>query len=509
MAKDSSPRRKRQWFARRQVYLRTGQDSHYVELSPMLQIGVALGFAAFALWLAGATYGAVTSVTGEGNDPDLLAKLSSTEQALAKLEDERAATLEDSARIADLEQALTDAQALATDASAQDEARELQSELEQAHTQLDDLQLRFSESKADYAALQAKYKTELSATTDASQKTAEEAATLHEQLEEAFGQIESLQAERDSAMARLTSASDETDNRGEALQRNSALLMAATSEIERLKEALALADEKAEEDVRDQDLAANQLQTNLDEALAARSTLENEVTSLQAQLDETQDALQTSEATAAASVVAGEAGGATEADVQVAIDAALQSHSIDADLREADLLAVIDDLRAELDTQVTEAATSRPVDESKEIATLRERVKIAEAELERLLLSGLKSEDEGAAAQPKPRSRQGAQAEPAPQVERLRASLLAAQADNIKLTADVDAAKKRLAEQASANSGQIARPDNSDKLEQQLASTRTRVQQLNKALADAKLREVAIDLALISVIPSPSPPAPR
>ncbi|MGI9506882.1 MAG: hypothetical protein ACR2RE_27900, partial [Geminicoccaceae bacterium] len=71
------------------------------------------------------------------------------------------------------------------------------------------------------------------------------------------------------------------------------------------------------------------------------------------------------------------------------------------------------------------------------------------------------------------------------------------------------AAKERLAQQITAENGQVSKPDNSAKLEQQLASTRSRVQQLNKALADAKLREVAIDLALISVVPSPSPPAPR
>ena len=92
--------------------------------------------------------------------------------------------------------------------------------------------------------------------------------------------------------------------------------------------------------------------------------------------------------------------------------------------------------------------------------------------------------------------------------ERLRSELLAARADIIKLEADVKAANQRLAEKAEADKG-ASRPDNSAKLEQQLASTRSRVQQLNKALADAKLREVAIDLALINVVPSPSPRAPR
>ena len=85
----------------------------------------------------------------------------------------------------------------------------------------------------------------------------------------------------------------------------------------------------------------------------------------------------------------------------------------------------------------------------------------------------------------------------------------AARADAIKLRADVRAAKQRLAEQTVAKEDSTVKSDNTEKLQQQLASTRSRVQQLNKALADAKLREVAIDLALINVIPSPSPPAPR
>ena len=71
------------------------------------------------------------------------------------------------------------------------------------------------------------------------------------------------------------------------------------------------------------------------------------------------------------------------------------------------------------------------------------------------------------------------------------------------------AAVERLAERTEAKPVAEAKPDNTAKLQQQLASTRSRMQQLNKALADAKLREVAIDLALISVVPSPSPPAPR
>jgi len=497
MAKDSitgSSGRKRQLFARRQVYLRTGQDSQYVELSPVLQVG--LGFALFALWLVGASYGAFNWASGGNNNAALLAKLNSKEQALDELEQERNAALEDAARIADLEAALDDAQALAAEESKHEEARELSAELQEAKTQLEELQLRFSESKADHAALQARFEAELSATTDDGEKTAEEASSLHEQLEQAFSEMETLQEERDTATAKLEAASEADVIKDEAIERNTDLLKAATAEIERLKETITRNNASADDDVKWREETIGKLETDLGDAVAAREDLEREVADLRLQADEVE--------TVAAAI--NRSGGAVDGEAQVAIDAAVHAQSIAAGLKEADLLVMIDDLRAELAARSSTPVAADTSGDTQDVTSLRERVAVAETEIERLILSGLKASHEPASA---PTNQPVSTPADPDENERLRAELLATQADVIKLKSDVKAAKGRLAEQVTVENGQISRPDNSAKLEQQLASTRSRVQQLNKALADAKLREVAIDLALISVVPSPSPPAPR
>lgn len=532
MAKNTSTRsagRKHHWFARRQVYLRAGQDSQYVELSPMLQVGVALGMLAFVLLLAGASYAAFTGLAGQRQEAELLARLESTEQALVDVERERDAAREDTARITHLEAALADAKALADDASSQIDAEALEAELSQTKEQLDDLQLRFSEAKADNAALQARFEAEVSATSDASAKTAEEASSLHAQLEQAFSELEVLQEERDTALSKLDTALDEKVERDETIDRNTALLKAATAEIERLQETVQRAESEAGDQAEGREAALARLEeaaaaqrslegdvatlqaqledartqagereatvAKLDEALATRADLEREVTDLRAQLDALQANAETMEATASAA----------EQEAKTAGDAALHARSIVAGLQEAELLETIDGLRAQLTADAPAPENGRITEAADDIEALRDRAALAEAEIERLLLSGLKADEEPAETET-PSS-----AEPADpsETERLRAELLSAQADIIKLTADVRAAKQRLAEQASEEGGPAVQPANAAKLEQQLASTRSRVQQLNKALSDAKLREVAIDLALISVIPTPSPPAPR
>ncbi|MDH3660941.1 MAG: hypothetical protein OEU92_13110 [Alphaproteobacteria bacterium] len=486
--------RKREWFARRQVYLRTGQDSQYVELSPLLQVGVALGFGALALWLIGASYGALTSYFGEDKEAALLAKLGSAEQALGEAARARDAALDDAARIPDLEAELAAARATAAAAIETDETRALTAELDQTKVQLEELHLRLSESKADQAALQARFEAEVLATTDAGEKTAEEAASLHAQLEEAFVEIETLEKDRDAANAKLAALSEENSAKGEAGERNTALLKAATAEIERLQGTIAAAETEAEERTKGDEATISKLEEQLGEVVASRNELEREVADLNAALEAAKaEVLETEQARTAA------AGAQDES----AIEARLLAQSIDADLKEADLLATIDDLRAELAAGADADGGALPED-GEEVIALRQRAAVAEAELERLILGGLKANAEPVEA-PAPAD---AVVDPG-ESERLRSELLAAKADIIKLNADVKAGKQRLAEQDETENGQVSRPDNSAKLEQQLASTRSRVQQLNKALADAKLREVAIDLALISVVPSPSPPAPR
>ena len=491
--------RKRQWFARRQVYLRAGQDSQYVELSPLLQIGVAVGFGALALWLIGASYGAASNFLGEDQQSALLAQLNDTERVLGKVERERDAALKDASRLASLEAELAEAKKTIVEANdalsdETDETPALQAELEQTREQLEELRLRLSESKTDQAALQARFEAEILATSDQSEKTAEEAATLHAQLEGAYEEIASLGKERDEATAKLAALDEENSAKNEATERNTALLKAATAEIERLQESIAIAGTESDEAAGEYQEKITKLEEQLDEITLARDDLQNEVSDLNAKLEEAQTA----------SLEASEAENASDADARASADVAMHAQLIAAGLAEADLLATIDDLRAELASAAAESTASDGLQNDDEVVDLRQRVALAEKEVERLVLSGLRADVEPAPA-PEPASTVA----DATSDERLRSELLTARADIIKLKADVKAAKQRLADKAEADNGETARPDNSAKLAQQLASTRAKVQQLNKALADAKLREVAIDLALISVVPSPSPPAPR
>ena len=533
--------RKRKWFARRQVYLRTGQESQYVEISPALQIGVALGFGALALWLIGASYGAISGSFSEHEQTALLAKLDDAEQARADLEQERDSALQDVAKMADLETALAEAKARADDVSKQDQTAALTAELDQTRDQLEELHQRLSESKADQAALQARLEAEASATTDIEAKTAEEAASLHAQLEEAFNEIESLKERENTTSAKMAALTEEKAAKQEAVDRNTALLKSATIEIERLQAMLTNAEtdkaasldehqqqatqlqgqlaetesERDEFELRAEDLAA-QLKEAEAAALEKTANLDEyqqQVTQLQEQLAKTESerdefelrvedlAAQLKDAEAAALELAENADAPA---IDAAADSPYRAQSIAADSREADLLATIEDLRAEIAAGDAEDLEDDAAD-TEELAALRERVTLAESEVERLILSGL-TNTANPAEDPSPAA---AEEEGSEETDRLRAELLTAQADIIKLNADVKAAKLRLAEQAEAQNGSTSRSDDSAKLKQQLASSRSQVQQLNKALADAKLREVAIDLALINVIPTPSPPAPR
>jgi len=259
------------------------------------------------------------------------------------------------------------------------------------------------------------------------------------------------------------------------------LLKAATSEIELLQENIQSADIETKEIIENHEETVGKLQTELAEAVAARIEFEREVADLQVRIEE---------------------GGAIPASV----DAAVQAQSIEAGLKEADLLAMIDDLRAQLEAGGAAATDDETPRESDEIQSLRQRLAAAKAEIERLILSGLQANKAIVPATTALATDITTEPEEA---DSLRAELLTAEADIIKLKADVKAAQQRLAQQSSRQLGPVVPRDNSEKLEQQLASTRTRVQQLNKALASARLREVAIDLALINVVPTPSPPAPR
>lgn len=228
--------RKRQWFARRQVYLRTAEDSQYVELSPLLQIGTAIGFGALALWLIGASYGAVTGYLKPSDNAGLTEELSSTQEALAEAERERDDALQEIAKVSELETALANAEKSNAEAPSLEDMTTLTTELEQTKDQLEELQLRLSEEKANTATLQARFEAEtIGANAEAIEKSAEEAANLHAQLEEAFVEIEALEQQRDETSLELSSLRDQESLKTEEINESKALLEAAEAEIERLQ----------------------------------------------------------------------------------------------------------------------------------------------------------------------------------------------------------------------------------------------------------------------------------
>lgn len=489
-------KRKQRWFAPRQVYLRAGQESRYVELSSMLQVGVAVGFGIMALWLLGASYGVLNSFMKTDKSVSLLAKLETAEEELGT-------TKEMAAKIPALEAALAESRAAVAKAQQVDETAALSAELDRTKVQLEDLRQQLSVSKSEEATLEAKLEAQTIASGSPEDRPAEEASSLHAQLEEAFIEIEDLEKSRDEAEARLAAlTAEKTANAGNT-ERNEALLNAATEEIERLQESLNGADQARNDQEAEHINAIDQLSAELNEAQTAKEALERRVESMSADLEQSDGDIEV----------------ATAEAFDVNVDAERHAAAIADDLEEAELLATVESLRSQIDEQPSDIEeTSRSVtvnadqdDDSKDVATLEAELALAKEEIEKILKNSLVTAEKNEEALALAETSAAAVPRPAPaeDVKRLKSELQATTADNIKLKSDIRAAKKRLAEQADGTATATSKPDNTAKLERQLASTRTRIQQLNKALADAKLREVAIDLALISVVPSPSPPAPR
>ena len=528
-----------------------GQDSQYVELSPLLQIGTAIGFGLVALWLIGASYTAVTGYLGVSGGAGMTAELDAVKQSLLDTERERDDALAEAAKLGELETALASAEQAAAEAQSSNQTAELTVELEQTQAQLEALQLRLSESRADHAALQARFEAEtIGEDADTTEKTAEEASSLHAQLEEAFAEIEALQQQRNEASAELNGLRERERLQSEETERHQALLKAAQAEIERLQDSVEAAEAFAAKETEGFKEAIDALEQERDTASAELVALRERdqassavaernqalLKAAQAEIERLQGSVEAAKANVAdeteryeeaMSVLRDELAVVSESktvleqtveqlntDLQqtslvsqseTTRDAEGHALFIQAGLKEAELLATIDNLRAEI-----ENGGSNDNEDNELIGELRKRVAIAESEVERLIFSRLKEADASIGAPPEGSDETiGSGSGDAAETERLRSELLAAQANIIKLNADVKAAKKRLADQADDGRGQTAGPDHSAKLEQQLASTRSQVHQLNKALANAKLREVAIDLALINVLPAPSPPAPR
>lgn len=497
MTKTTSPRRKarKAWFAPRQVYLRTGESSDYVELSTSLQVGVAFLFGLLALWLAGASYSAVHAAFDDKSNADIASKLASTEAELT-------AATEKVAKIETLEIELADARTAIAKAQQVDETAALTAELNQTKTQLEEIRHAFSEAKAEEATLQAKLEAKVSAGEKLDDQPAEEASSLHAQLEEAFSEIEGLEKARDEAEARVAALAAENEAKEQSDDRNETMLNAATEEIERLQEALVETKNVSEQQEAEHRKAIDRLTNILSQEKLAKENLEQRVGALSDELQrQDNDAVDISK-------------------LQATADAEQHAAAIVAELNEADLLATIERLEAQIDARTdadetesteTENASTGNADTDEAVDTLKAELALAESEIETILRNSLsdKSHRESDAAIAQTFAAAVPERDDSAEVKELERELSNAKSDIIKLRSDVRVAKERLAEQADARPVAEQQPDNSAKLEQQLASTRSRIQQLNKALADAKLREVAVDLALINVVPAPSPPAPR
>ena len=479
MTKPMTKRKKRRqpWFAPRQVYLRTGQGSSYVELSTTLQVGVAIGFGLMTLWLLGASYSAARHLMDNGSNASLVAQLESSQQKLVTVTAE-------ASKIPELEAALADARASIAEAQQADETTALSAELAQTQEQLEALRKELSKSKAEEAALQATLEALAAEGESSNTQSAEEAASLHAQLEDAFVEIEDLEKARDEADARVAALTADNAEKDDNAERNETLLKAATEEIERLQRTIADGNRSQVDREAEFSEEIDLLTSRLNEEMAARKDLEQRADRLEADLESRRDDVAESE------------------ELRAIADADLHAAAIAAELKEAELLATIDNLRVQIASK-KEDQTNGTVDE------LKEKLALAEAEIETLLKNTLSEvsqtgDDEVEVADI------DQDGEPAEDVEQLKSELSMAKGEIIKLQSDIRAAKKRLTEQSERTEViTSSKSDNNEKLKQQLAATRSRMQQLNKALADAKLREVAIDLALISVVPSPSPPAPR
>lgn len=474
-------KRKKSWFAPRQVYLRTGQESSYVELSTKLQVSVAVGLGLVAIWLLGASYNAVSRIMDRGMNDQLVAELQSTQEKLTEI-------TEEASKIPTLEADLADAETAVEKAQQTDATAALSAELVQTKSQLEELHTQLSKAKAEEATLLAKLEAQTAPGETPSDQPAEEASSLHAQLEDAFVEIENLQKARDEADAKAAALTAENAEKDNNADRSETLLKAATVEIERLQALITEADRAGKGQEAEQSQVIEQLTATLKEERAAGKERQERIESLTAELEQRN-----------ADVAANEE---LAEELQVAMDAERHADAIAAELKEAELLATIEGLRTQIDAG-NDGKSGEDVDE------LKAKLAIAEAEIETILRNTLLGANKNDGEEAVAKTAAIAEPETEEDVKHLKSELSLAQSDIIKLRSDVRAAKKRLAEQADAQPISVSKPDNTVKLEQQLASTRSRMQQLNTALADAKLREVAVDLAIINVVPSPSPPAPR
>jgi len=150
----------RELFAPRQVYLRTGPVSQYVALSRSLQIAVAAGLAAIALWLGVASYAAIAKHLETVEQGRELARLESVAKTLRAAVEEAqgdqsangnaAAEADLVTEVAELEDSRERALMLADAAAG--EADALRREVALAYERVRELEVALLKSELDQAA---------------------------------------------------------------------------------------------------------------------------------------------------------------------------------------------------------------------------------------------------------------------------------------------------------------------------------------------------------------------
>jgi chromosome segregation ATPase len=471
-------------FAPRQIYIRGDQGSHYVTLTKGLQIGVACAALLVLLGLVGIGTGFALKYVEAAGQRTVLNELAAANAELM-------ANREEPSQIEELTRALAVAEATANSASeggARIEA--LQGELDLARQEIETLRGELSTARAEETALNARLETQEAALREqaTSEAVGTEASQLHAQLEVAYEEVDELKAANaalDRTLAEQNSASQTWEAKSSA----------AETEIERLNQTLQETRENLEDSRAEADIEILSLQADVAELTTARDHLRVQRDYLAGQLDRTEARVATLQADAAAA----------SADHEAA--------AIATDLEQAALLSRIETLGEELEAAEAQAealveAEAAASSAGQDVGDLRLQLETARGEIDRLK-DEITSQAEAA---PSPvaaaDAAQIASAAGAGDVETLRTELANAQAEIIKLNANWRAARQRLAD--NHDTSQPATGAASDaRLKQQLTDARQRLRQLDSALAEAKLREVAIELALVSVVPPPSPPAPR
>lgn len=471
----------RDLFAERQIFLRTGQTSQYVVLSRSLQWGVALSAVLLVAGIGLIGYSALTSHLAVHQQARQISQLRAQNERLAvdaeaaKRLPLMAATLEQS------ELAAVEARQQAESAVA--EVTDLMSEIKRAEAQIEDLRGRLSEAKAEQAALTARLEAR---GPDAAAGTAEvspEVAGLQRQLEATFREVETLRLARDEAHRQVATSTAALQEQSRVADGERRKLDQAKAEIVKLRDQVGDAERAGAEARVAVAGELDALQRQVAELTEARNGLQAQIETLNGELGRRDAEL------------ARQAGALRDARAEIE---QLKHSVVEADAAKHAVAIAYDVAEAELQSKLEALAPDGRAN-GVAMAVAHEQDLLGEARAGRVV-DGAGQDAHGAAD--------------SQQVSRLQHDLAGARGEIAKLNAELRDARAELATDGADRTP--PRPaaahgvaGSASELQSELETAKARLVELNDALAEAKLREVAFELALVSVVPSPSPPAPR